>query len=127
MVDKNIIKEIVMPASSDIRPVRCVNNIDIKLAAENAILDYNIKTVREDKSIFIYDKDKGYYVSNGETYLATACVHSPAFNTRRIYNELLFNIMALSFIDMKDIETTQGFINLKNGVYDIENDIILKY
>ena len=122
----DIIKDIAVPSSSidyTIKPTKA----DIKLNAEYIVNDYYVKTIKENKSMWIYNQEKGLYLPNAETEIQKACARSSTYNTRHSYNELLFNIQGLSFFDMKDFETIPGFINLKNGVYDVNKDVIVEF
>lgn len=123
---EDIIKDITVPSSSRDYTIKPTKE-DIKLNAEYIVNDYYVKTIKENKSMWIYNQEKGLYIPNAETEIQKACARSSTYNTRHSYNELLFNIQGLSFIDMKDFETIPGFINLKNGVYDVNKDVIVEF
>ena len=122
----NIIKDITVPSSYRDYMIKPTKE-DIKLNAEYIVNDYYIKTIVGNKSMWIYNRENGLYLPSAETEIQRCCARSSAYNTRHSYNELLFNIQGLSFTDIKDFETIPGFINLKNGVYDVDKDAIVEF
>lgn len=101
---------------------------DLKPVAKEILEKHPIWTIRENKSMWIYDKSQGkcFFVPNAETYIGEICIHSDASNPRSFYNELLFTIKQMTWIEIDKFESDINYINLKNGVYDITNDKILE-
>ncbi len=93
--------------------------------AKKIIETYPIWTIRENKSIWIYDPEKGFFRANAETYLGEVCVKN--LQGQSFYQDLLFNIKNMTWIDIEKFESYPNYINLKNGVYDIIEDKLLKF
>ena len=100
---------------------------DLKPVAKKILEKYPIWTIRENKSIWIYDQKKGFFMPNADTYIGEICVHSDVYNVRSFYNELLFTIKQMTWITIDKFESDPNYINLNNGVYDVVNDKILDH
>lgn len=100
---------------------------DFKPIAKKILEKHPIWTIRENKSMWIYDGSPGkyFFVPNAETYIGEICVHSDAYNVRSFYSGLLFTIKQMTWIEIDKFESGPNYINLKNGVYDIVDDKIL--
>ena len=86
---------------------------------------YPIWTIRENKSMWIYHPEKGFFKANADTYLGELCVRNLQGQT--FYQDLLFNIKNMTWIDIEKFESDPNFINFRNGVYDIIEDKILNF
>lgn len=86
---------------------------------------YPIWTIRENKSMWIYHPEKGFFKANAETYIGELSVKN--LQGQSFYQDLLFNIKNMTWIDIEIFESDPNYINFKNGVYDIINDKILKF
>lgn len=126
MSEKEITIEIHIPPKSQ-RVTRYPSDEDIGLVAQDIIRQVYIKTIRENRSMWIYDQEKGFYRPNAETRIEEICAKTPGFNSPSVYSKLSFNIRGMTYIDIKDFESLPGFINLKNGVYDINKDVLLEH
>lgn len=126
MSNETTIQSVAIPPSSNM-PTKRVDLGTIMLLTQSIVNKYPIRTIRENESMWIYDDKEGFYKPDAETYIKEFCAKSLGFNARCICSELLFNIGSTTYVNLNNFESDPYLINLKNGVYDINKDIILEH
>ena len=126
MSNELTIQRVAIPPSSD-APTKRVDLGIIWLLTQAIVGQYPIRTIRENESMWVYDHEKGFYRPGAETYIAEFLCKNLGFNARCTYRELLFNIGSTTHINLDNFDSDPNFVNLVNGVYDIDKDIILEH
>ncbi len=82
--------------------------------------------IEETKEIWVYSKKTGYYTPNGEVYLMKLCADGgPRTNDRFVLSQLKLFIMGKSFKSLDNFTHPENLINLKNGVLDMDKNVLL--
>lgn len=76
----------------------------------------------------IYYYDDGYYHPNGKEKIENLVnYYLDELTTNHRKNEVLGFIKSNNYVSRDDLEPPKNFINMKNGIYDIEQDILLPH
>ena len=91
---------------------------------------FNLVTIRETGEMFIYVN--GEYVPHAETIIKEiikSLLDSVGITSlsRYKYEQVIYNLKISSYINREDFVLDKRFIPLNNGVYDLENKILLKF
>lgn len=98
----------------------------IKNVTDDILKQFTIKTLTDDKTILIYNPDKGFY-EDAEPYFKTTCAQHTPLNGHTNFKNLTTNIEGLTYIERKDFVPPYGLLNLSNGVLNIETQKLLPY
>jgi len=94
--------------------------------SESIMEHFSFATINETKEIWVYSSDLGYYVPNGEMFLLKLCADGgPRTNDPYVLRQLTMFIMGKSPKSLSEFIHPEHLINLKNGVLDMENNILL--
>jgi len=91
----------------------------IKEVVDALLQQYTFKTMIDDESMYVYTNN-GTYIK-GDPTLKMICANMDKMRTNGKHNQLKLNIQGRTFCDRNDFITPEGFINLKNGVLNINN------
>jgi putative DNA primase/helicase len=95
----------------------------IKAASELIMKQYTFITIEETGEIWYYDN--GVYVQGGEILVAKECekMFDYDLNTERL-SQIKGHIMRKTYHKHEELDSDINFINLKNGLYDVDNDVL---
>ncbi len=99
----------------------------------NRILNLNnykfitIRSERPEKEMFMYDKNLGYYIPDGGTFIDELCSGNFATSSKKFTNSLKYKIQNRTLIYRKDFIYPRHLINLKNGIFDLDNNELLEH
>lgn len=79
------------------------------------------------KEMFIYDKNLGYYISDGGTFIDELCSNNFATSSRKFTEALKYRIQNKTLITRNDFINPKNLINLKNGTYNLDTDELLEH
>ncbi len=103
------------------------DNDEIYTWGELILSENSFITIEETKEIWVYSKNLGYYIPNGEVYLMKLCADGgPRTNDRFVLNQLTLFIMGKTFKSIDNFTHPENLINLKNGVLDMDDNILLQ-
>ena len=98
----------------------------IEQATTNLMTKYHFITIEETEEIYYY-KD-GVYVPGGEKLIAKETEEMFHFDLRNNHlSEIKGHISRLTYVKHEELDADINIINLKNGLYDIDNDRLLKH
>jgi putative DNA primase/helicase len=95
----------------------------IEEASEQIMKDHTFITIEETGEILYYDN--GVYVPGGDILIAKECekMFNYDLNTERL-SQIKGHIMRRTYHKHEELDADTNIINLKNGLYDIDNDIL---
>jgi len=83
-------------------------------------------TIEETKEIWVYSNQLGCYAPNGEMYLLKLCANGGArTNDPAVLRQLTMFIRGKSSKKLSDFIHPEHLMNLKNGVIDMKNDVLI--
>jgi hypothetical protein len=96
-------------------------------AASEAIMEaFTFMTIQETGEVWYYDK--GVYVPGGEILVAKEAEAMFGYKlTKGKLSEIIAHIMRRTYHKHEEIDADINIINLKNGLYDIDNDKLKKH
>jgi putative DNA primase/helicase len=96
-------------------------------AASEAIMEaFTFMTIQETGEVWYYDK--GVYVPGGEILVAKEAEVMFGYKlTKGKLSEIIAHIMRRTYHKHEEIDADINIINLKNGLYDIDNDNLKKH
>lgn len=82
-----------------------------------------IKTTKDkNETIYVYDKDNGIYVTDGDQEIKEVIQHLTGQELcTRHYKETLFKLRIMSYFNPDLLNQNNGHIHVKNGIIDVEN------
>ncbi len=93
--------------------------------AESIMKNHTFRTLRDTKEILYYEN--GVYLPYAEILIEEECQKKVRNCNTRLCNETINAIRRSTYVDRKRFETTQNLVNLKNGVYDVKNEVLLSH
>jgi putative DNA primase/helicase len=93
--------------------------------AESIMKDHTFRTLRDTKEILYYEN--GVYRQNGGILIEEECQKRVRNSNTRLCNEVINTIRRSTYTDRSKFESIPNLVNLKNGIYDIENDVLLSH
>ena len=102
------------------------SNEVIKAASELIMQDHKFITIEETREIWYYDN--GVYVPGGEILIAKECekMFNYDLNNERL-SQIKGHIMRRTYQKHEELDADINIINLKNGLYDIDNDVLKEH
>ena len=99
------------------------NQMIIEVASELIMKQYTFITIEETGEIWYYDK--GVYVQGGEILIAKECekMFNYDLNNERL-SQIKGHTMRRTYHKHEELDADINMINLKNGLYDIDNDVL---
>jgi phage/plasmid-associated DNA primase len=98
----------------------------VEQASELIMQKYTFVTIEETDIIWYYDK--GVYVQGGEILIAKEAekLFGYKINDSKL-SEIKGHIMRRSYHKYEQLDADNNIINLKNGLYDVDNDILKEH
>jgi phage/plasmid-associated DNA primase len=98
----------------------------IEQASEEIVKQHNFITIEETGEIWYY-KD-GVYTQSGDILIAKECekMFDYDLNTERL-SQIKGHIMRRTYHKNEEFDADINIINLKNGLYDIDNDLLKEH
>ncbi len=99
----------------------------------NQILNLNnpkfitIRSGIPQKEMFIYNEKLGYYIPDGSTFIDELCSNNFTTSSKKFTEALKYRIQNKTLIFRNDFINPKHLINLKNGVYNLETNELLKH
>ncbi len=87
-------------------------------------------TLRSDKTqkeTFMYDKNTGYYVPEGASYIAQQCAKNYMTSSKSFMDDFIKIIQNNSIVDRDNFIHPRHLINVKNGVFNLETNELLSH
>jgi len=106
------------------------NKIKVTPLVEEATVElmkrYHFITIEETEEIYYYKE--GVYVPGGEKLIAKVTEDMFHFNLRNNHlTEIKGHISRLTYVKHEELDSDINIINLKNGLYDVDNDRFFKH
>ena len=97
--------------------------IVVQEATEEIMAKYRFLTIEETDEVLVYDN--GVYKPGGKTLIAKdlEAAYGYELNTHSL-SQITGHIMRRTYHKHKDLDADINIINLKNGLYDIENGVL---
>jgi P4 family phage/plasmid primase-like protien len=95
----------------------------------NEILSENyVVALRDTKEIYIYNQERGIYISEGESNIQEAVKKKlqDLSNSHRI-NEVIKDVTVRTYVSRTKLGVPDNLLILKNGVYNLETDILMPH
>jgi len=96
---------------------------DSQTFVEELIKEFNIKTLKDTKEFYIYDKEHGIYVGNGEPFIKSTIAHRlKNLNMRvtvKMMNQLINEIEWFSYFDRRDFNPDIKWIACDNCMINL--------
>jgi P4 family phage/plasmid primase-like protien len=95
-----------------------------------SLKNYKFKTVRTDKTqkeMFIYDKNVGYYLPNGSSYIHEWCSQDFMTSYKSFIDSLILIINDNTYINREEFIHPRHLINMKNGIFNLETDELINH
>jgi putative DNA primase/helicase len=87
--------------------------------------DYTFRTLRDTKEILYYEN--GVYHPNAESMIEEECQNRVRNCNSRLCSEVINTIRRSTYVDRNEFETIPNLVNIKNGIYDIEKNVLLPH
>ena len=90
----------------------------------------NFYTIRSDdikKRMYIYDRSRGIYLSDGGSYIKELCGKSRSTANKKFTDRFLDNLQNKTQIIDTDFVPPKHLVNLRNGVFNVENGELLPH
>ena len=98
----------------------------IETASEAILAKYSFMTIEETGEVWYYEK--GVYSPGGEILIAKEVEDMFGYElTKGKLSEITAHIMRRTYHKQEELDADNNIINLKNGLYDIENNKLLKH
>jgi len=98
------------------------------LLADAILAKNKFITIRQTDKIKWYDAENGYYCDRAESIIAEFVKEDLGDEyTSRIKNEVIANIMALTYIEQEELDKNKNLINMPNGVYSVKDKVLLEH
>lgn len=95
-----------------------------------SLKDYKFITIRSEKSekeMFMYDKDFGYYIPDGGTFIDELCSGNFATSSKKFTEALKYRIQNKTLISRKLFIHPRHLINLKNGIFNLDMNELVEH
>ena len=87
-------------------------------------------TIRSDtkqKEMFMYDKNIGYYIPHGASYIEEQCTVSCMTSSRSFKDAFIDIIQANTICNRDNFIHPRHLINVKNGIFNLNTDELIKH
>ncbi len=94
------------------------------------LFDNKFITIRSDikqKEMFMYDKNVGYYLPHGASYIHEQCSKNYMTSSKTFMDDFVGVIQDNTIIDRKNFTHPRYLINVKNGVFNLETNELMKH
>jgi len=88
---------------------------------------YTIRTDDERKRMYIYDKSTGMYLSDGASYIKELCSKNRTTSNKKFVDSFIYHIQNNTFINDIEFVPPKHLVNLKNGVFNIEDGKLMPH
>mgnify|MGYP003393890876 CR=1 FL=1 len=103
-----------------------LDNDEVYTWGELIMRENSFVTIEETEEIWVYLKELGCYAPNGKMYLLKLCANGGArTNDNIVFRQLIMLIKGKSSKKLSDFIHPEHLMNLKNGVIDMNNNILL--
>jgi putative DNA primase/helicase len=111
---KNVIRKIMSIISVKDTDQDIVTNL-----AEQVMIEYSLKTMRDNEEMYYYDVGRGVYLNLGDSVIKEYLeILNPKIRTHTV-NEIIQKIKRRTFVDRDKFDNNIDIINVQNGLLDI--------
>ncbi len=100
---------------------------EIKSHGKILLRSISIKTLTDTCEMWLYNKNLGYWERTASNYIQTYCGSFDELCTNSAFRNLLTYIQGQTWINRKDFEENEDYINVENGVVKIDTGKLLTH
>lgn len=92
--------------------------------------DYRFITIRSEKpqkEMYMYDKNVGYYIPDGGTFIDELCSYNFTTSSKKFTEALKYRIQNKTLISRESFIHPRHLINLKNGMFNLETNELVNH
>lgn len=86
-----------------------------------------LRSDKKQKEMFMYNNDLGYYLPEGASYICEQCAKNYMTSSNGFIEDFVNVISSNTFVDRKCFIHPKHLINVKNGVFNLETNELLKH